>query len=57
MDTLISLTDAFIVVHDPRIDKAKKHKLVDIIMITLCGTICGMKGWEEIETFAEKREE
>ncbi|MDR0828104.1 MAG: transposase family protein [Desulfovibrio sp.] len=33
MDTLIALAEAFIVVHDPRIDRAKKHNLVDIIMI------------------------
>jgi hypothetical protein len=33
------------VVHDPKIDRAKKHNLVDIIMITLCATICGMDGW------------
>jgi len=57
MDTLISLAGAFISIHDPRIDRAKKHNLVDIIMITLCGILCGMKGWEEIEIFAEKREE
>jgi predicted transposase YbfD/YdcC len=56
MDTLISLANAFTSVHDPRIDRAKKHMLVDIIMISLCATICGMKGWEEIELFAEKRE-
>ncbi len=57
MDTLISLANGFMVVHDPRIDRAKKHNLVDIIMITLCATMCGMDGWEEIEVFAEKREE
>jgi predicted transposase YbfD/YdcC len=57
MDTIISLKNAFISIHDPRIDRAKKHKLVDIIMISLCATICGMKGWEEIEIFAEKRED
>lgn len=57
MDTLISLANAFISIHDPRIDRAKKHNLVDIIMITLCATICGMEGWEEIEVFAEEREE
>jgi predicted transposase YbfD/YdcC len=57
MDTLISLAKAFITVHDPRIDRAKKHNLVDIIMITLCATVCGMDGWEEIEIFAEEREE
>jgi hypothetical protein len=26
-------------------------------MITLCATICGADGWEEIEIFAEKRED
>ncbi len=57
MDTLISLGNAFIGIHDPRIDRTKKHKLVDIIMITLCATICGMEGWEDIEIFAEEREE
>lgn len=57
MDTLISLTGAFISIHDPRIDRAKKHNLVDIIMITLCATVAGMEGWEEIEVFAEEREE
>lgn len=57
MDTLISLGNAFIGIHDPRIDRTKKHKLVDIIMITLCATVCGMEGWEDIEIFAEEREE
>lgn len=31
MDTLISLGNAFIGIHDARIDRTKKHKLVDII--------------------------
>jgi hypothetical protein len=31
MDTIISLADAFVVIHDPRIDRTKKHKLVDIL--------------------------
>ncbi|MDL2315970.1 ISAs1 family transposase, partial [Desulfovibrio sp. OttesenSCG-928-A18] len=57
MDKIISLADAFIVVHDPRIDRTKKHKLVDILIITLCATICGVEGWEEIEIFAEERED
>jgi len=57
MDRLISLADAFITIQDPRIDRTKKHNLVDILMITLCATICGVEGWEEIEIFAEEREE
>lgn len=57
MDKIISLADAFIVVHDPRIDRTKKHNLVDILIIALCATVCGVEGWEEIEIFAEEREE
>jgi predicted transposase YbfD/YdcC len=57
LDTLISLADAFIMIHDPRMDRTKKHNLVDILVITLCATICGVEGWEEIEIFAEEREE
>ena len=57
MDTLISFANSLLSIHDPRIYRAKKHNLVDIIMITLCATICGMEGWEEIEVFAEERED
>lgn len=57
MDKLISLAGAFITIQDPRIDRTKKHNLVDILMITLCATICGVEGWEEIEIFAEERED
>jgi len=57
VDTIISLGDAFITIQDPRIDRTKKHKLVDILIIALCATICGVEGWEEIEIFAEERED
>ena len=57
MDRIISLSDAFIVIQDPRIDRTKKHKLVDILIIALCATVCGVEGWEEIEIFAEERED
>jgi predicted transposase YbfD/YdcC len=57
VDRIISLADALLVIHDPRIDRTKKHKLVDILIIVLCATICGVEGWEEIEIFAEERED
>ena len=57
MDKLISLADAFLVICDPRVDRTKKHKLVDILVIALCATVCGVEGWEEIEIFAEERED
>ena len=57
MDTLIKLANAFITIQDPRIDRAKKHSVIDIIMITLCATMCGIDDWEDIEWFAKVRED
>ena len=35
--------------------RAKLHKLIDIIFITLSATLCGYDGWEEIELFAKAK--
>ena len=40
---------------DPRIERNKKHDLLDIIMITFIGLVCGVDGWESIEDNAEVR--
>lgn len=40
---------------DPRIDRAKRHKLIDLIVIAICAVICDADGWEDIETFALAR--
>ena len=36
---------------DPRIDRTKKHLLLDIIALSLCAVMAGAQGWEEIEDF------
>jgi predicted transposase YbfD/YdcC len=36
-------------IKDPRIDRKKRHKLIDIIILAICGVMCGADGWEEIE--------
>ncbi|HCU04996.1 MAG: hypothetical protein A2X77_03980 [Gammaproteobacteria bacterium GWE2_42_36] len=38
---------------DPRVDRTKKHLLLDIIALALCGVIAGATDWEEIEDFGE----
>ena len=38
-------------IQDPRKDRTKGHKLIDIIAISLCGIICGAEGWVDIENF------
>jgi predicted transposase YbfD/YdcC len=41
---------------DPRIDRNKLHKLVDIVTTALCAVLCGADTWEDIVEFARCRE-
>ncbi|BAY99388.1 transposase [Tolypothrix tenuis PCC 7101] len=36
---------------DPRVDRTKRHKLIDIITIALCAVICGADSWVAIELY------
>lgn len=40
---------------DPRIDRRKRHSLVNILVMSLCATICGAEGWDEFVDFCEGR--
>lgn len=40
---------------DPRMDRAKRHSLYDILVITICGVICGADNWTEIELFGRSK--
>ena len=42
---------------DPRIDRTKRHQLLDIVTIAICGTICGADSWVDIELFGQCKEE
>lgn len=42
---------------DPRVERTRKHKLIDIVMLVLCTTIVGCKGWDEMWETAEDGEE
>jgi len=41
---------------DPRVERLCSHKLIDIVMITICATIAGSDNWQEIVEFGEDRE-
>jgi len=47
----ITIADHFSAIDDPRIDRSKQHKLIDIITIAICAAICGAEGWTDIETY------
>lgn len=52
--TLISILSQ---IPDPRIDRSKKHPLINILIIALCAVIAGAECFTEIEDFALDRED
>jgi len=53
----LSLQDAFSSLEDPRVERHKRHKLIDIIVLTICAVISGAEGWEAIEHFGENKQD
>jgi predicted transposase YbfD/YdcC len=41
---------------DPRVGNAKRHKLLDILVIAICAVICGADGWSDIELFGKNKQ-
>lgn len=52
-----SLLDHFAALDDPRIDRCKRHRLIDIIAIAICATICGAEGFTDFEDYGRAKEE
>ncbi len=50
------LESIFAQVEDPRMERTKLHRLRDIIMLAICGGICGAQGWVDIEEFGKAKE-
>lgn len=47
----ITIVDHFTEIEDPRVERTRQHKLIDIITIAICAVICGAEGWTDIETY------
>lgn len=47
----ITIADHFAVLEDPRIDRTKRHNLIDIMTVAVCAVICGADSWVAIETY------
>ena len=43
-------------IKDPRLDRQKKHKLIDIIAIAVCATIAGADGWVAVALYGKSKE-
>ena len=51
----VSLLEHFSVIQDPRIDRRKEHKLIDIITIAILAVICGADAWTSVEEFGKAK--
>jgi predicted transposase YbfD/YdcC len=40
---------------DPRIERHKEHKLIDILVIAICAILCGANDWVAVETFGKAK--
>ncbi|HEX8676507.1 MAG TPA: ISAs1 family transposase [Segetibacter sp.] len=47
----------FEAMEDPRVERTKHHKIIDIIIITIAAVICGCEDWNEIELFGKFKKE
>ncbi len=54
-EPLNAIEEHFGKVIDPRKDRTKDHKLIDIIAIAICAVICGAEGWVDIELFGKSK--
>lgn len=52
----LALSSIFAEVEDPRVERTKQHRLVDIIIIAVCAVICGADGWVAIEEFGKTKQ-
>lgn len=52
---LRDLESIFAQVEDPRMERTKLHRLRDIMILAICGVLCGANGWVEIEEFGKAK--
>ena len=52
-----SLLDHFAGIPDPRLDRTRRHELVDILVIAICTLLCGGEGFNDMEDFGKAKEE
>ena len=52
-----TLIECFEGLPDPRLDRTRRHKLIDILSIGLCSMLTGGGSFTDMEDFAHVREE
>jgi predicted transposase YbfD/YdcC len=55
MKSVAAIFDHFEKLTDPRIDRRKQHLLHEMVVVALCGAICGADGWADVERFGKTK--
>jgi hypothetical protein len=50
-----SIEDCFSDIKAPRVEGCCDHKLLDMVLIAICGVICGADSWVGVETFGKAK--
>lgn len=52
-----SLPEHFAGVVDPRVERTKRHLLIDILVMAICAVICGADDWVAVAAFGSAKQE
>jgi predicted transposase YbfD/YdcC len=52
-----ALLEHFAILPDPRLERRRRHKLSDILVIAVCAVLCGAESFPASEDFGREREE
>jgi predicted transposase YbfD/YdcC len=54
---LASFATYFADLEDPRVERTRRHELLDILVIALCAVICGADDWVDVEAWGHAKRE
>ncbi|MEO0250182.1 MAG: ISAs1 family transposase [candidate division WOR-3 bacterium] len=50
-----TIIEGFKDLQDPRVNRRKRHQLLDIIVIAICAVICGANDWVAVQRFGQSK--
>src|SRR5579862_2765834 len=53
--SFLPLTQHFAALEDPRVERTKLHRLLDIVAVGLCAVIAGAETWDDIALFGQTK--
>jgi predicted transposase YbfD/YdcC len=54
---VVAILTKFEKLTDPRVERTKRHLLLDMVTVALCGAICGADSWVDVEKFGKAKQE